>query len=587
MQAQPYRNQRKDPAVEAAVNQHGTAPSAALPVLRSVQDEQGGFITPEQLGAVAEALHISDARAYGLASFYALLSTRPRSENTIRVCDGPQCRLAGADRVRSAIEAMVSTRTGAVERCSCLGLCDRAPAALYGWQPCGPIFPDRANVLDGIRASEVPGYVQPLPGEVRVSMARIGRFDPDSLDSALQAGAYRSLATALAGPPETILDLIDRSGLRGYGGAGFPTGRKWRAVAQSAGLPKYVVCNADESEPGTFKDRVLLTGDPHLLLEGMALAGYAVGAHEGIIYIRGEYEWLARRLTAAITQAEHRGWLGSSIQGTPFSFRVHVHRGAGAYICGEETALLESLEGKRGEPRCRPPYPTTYGYRGRPTLVNNVETLCQIPPIVAHGADWFRLMGTPSSPGTKIFTVTGCINRPGAFEVPFGITLRQIIAQFGGGLRAGRRFKAVLAGGAAGIFVPESLVDVPIDFSSVQQGVPLGSGAMLVIDDSVTLPTVLSWVLQFFEAETCGKCTPCREGTREARRVVERIAMGRGRPGDLDELRRLARFMNATSLCGLGQSTAWPVLSALDHFEQEFVPGRGQPSAEGQDQCRT
>jgi NADH:ubiquinone oxidoreductase subunit F (NADH-binding) len=345
-------------------------------------------------------------------------------------------------------------------------------------------------------------------------------------------------------------------------------------VAQAPGPEKYVVCNADESEPGTFKDRVLMQSDPHLLLEGMALAGYAVGAGEGIVYIRGEYEWIARRLERAIGQAEERSWLGRDIRGSGFSFRVHVHWGAGAYICGEETALLESLEGKRSEPRVRPPYPTTDGYHGKPTLINNVETLCLVPPILARGPDWFRSLGTPASPGTKLFTVTGYVNRPGAFEVPLGITLRQIIEQFGGGLRDGSRFKAALSGGAAGLFVPSVLLDVPIDFDSAKQGVALGSGAMVILDESVHMPTFLTWLLLFFEVESCGKCTPCREGTREVRLICERIARGEARAEDLAELRRLARLMNVTSLCGLGQSVAWPVESALRHFGGDFDVGR-------------
>jgi NADP-reducing hydrogenase subunit HndC len=342
-------------------------------------------------------------------------------------------------------------------------------------------------------------------------------------------------------------------------------------VARADGPEKYVVCNADESEPGTFKDRVLMAGDPHLLLEGLALAGYAVGAAAGTVYVRGEYEWIARRLERAAAQAEERGWLGGNIRGSGFSFRTHVRRGAGAYVCGEETALLESLEGRRGEPRVRPPYPTTRGYRGQPTLVNNVETLCLVPPIVLRGADWFRSLGTADGPGTKVFTVTGCVNRPGAFEVPLGITLRQVVEQFGGGMRGGSRFKAALAGGAAGMFAPESLLDVPIDFSSGRRGVPLGSGAMLVLDESVAVPELLASVLHFFEAESCGKCTPCREGTREARLICEPLARGCGNAQDVAERKRLARLLDLTSLCGLGRSVAWPVESALRHFGDEFT----------------
>jgi NADH:ubiquinone oxidoreductase subunit F (NADH-binding)/NADH:ubiquinone oxidoreductase subunit E len=575
--AQPYRRKRNDAIVDDAVAGHGGNPDVALPVLQSVQAANYSFLPKPLLGAVADALQVNDARIYGVASFYSLLSTQPRASKVLRVCDGSVCMLQRAESVQASIRAAGADGEWAVERCSCLGLCDRAPAVLRGDEPCGPVSPASAgDVLNGSPCGTMPCYTEPLTGEVRVALARIGQIDPESVESALQAGAYRALDTALDGTPEAVLDAVDRSGLRGCGGAGFPTGRKWRMVAQASGLQKYVVCNADESEPGTFKDRVLLESDPHLLLEGLALAGYAVGASEGIVYLRGEYEWIVRRLERALAQAEERGWLGRNIRGSAFSFRVHVHRGAGAYICGEESALLESLEGRRGEPRIRPPYPATSGYHGHPTLVNNVETLCLVPPIFLRGPEWFRSWGTADSPGTKVFAVTGFVNRPGAFEAPLGITLRQVVETFGGGLRSGSRFKAALTGGAAGTFVPPPMLDVPIDFDSAQQGVALGSGAMLILDESVSVPHALTWLLHFFEAESCGKCTPCREGTREARLICERIVKGRGSVEDLAELKRLAHLMKLASLCGLGQSVAWPVESALRYFSEEFAIGKVQ-----------
>jgi NADH-quinone oxidoreductase subunit F len=571
MHAQPFRGKRRNATVDTAVAKHGKRPDASLPVLQTVQEANHGSVSKEMCGAIADALGVSDARVYGTASFYSLLSTQPRPARIIRVCDGPVCMLQGAGPVRAAIEAAVPSGEWAVERCSCLGLCDRAPAALREDEPCGPIPLDRAtDVFNESACGRSPSYAEPLPGEMRVTMARIGQVDSDSVDSAIEAGAYQALRSALAGTPAALLDIVERSGLRGRGGAGFPSGRKPQIVAQADSPQKYVICNADESEPGTFKDRVLMEGDPHLMLEGLALAGYAVGASEAIIYIRGEYEWLARRLERAIAQAEERGWLGDKIQGSGFSFHIHVHRGAGAYICGEETALLESLEGKRGQPRIRPPYPTTHGYQGKPTLVNNVETLCAVPPIVSRGAEWYRSLGTADSAGTKIFTVSGCVSRPGAFEVPLGVTLRQIIDHFGGGMRGGMRFKAALTGGAAGTFTPAALLDVPIDFRSGTQGVTLGSGAMIILDESVSIRAMLSWLLHFFEVESCGKCTPCREGTREARLICERFATGRGSAEDLVELKWLARMLDLTSLCGLGRSVAWPIESALKHFGSEF-----------------
>jgi NADH-quinone oxidoreductase subunit F len=570
MLQQPCRGPN-DPAVAAAVHEHGATAEATLPVLRAAQAANHGHLSPRLLGAVADALGVSDAHVHGVATFYSLLSTRPSVANVLRVCDGPVCMLHGAQPCRAAIEAAAAGGGWSVERCSCLGLCDRAPSALRGAEPCGPITPASAGEVLRGRPGEMPSYAEPRPGEVRRVLARVGRIDPDSIDSALEAGAYQALDAALADSPADVLAAVERSGLRGCGGAGFPTGRKWRMAAAGA-APRYVVCNADESEPGSFKDRVLMEGDPHLLLEGLALAGYAVGADQGVIYVRGEYEWVARRLERAVAQAEARGRLGESLRGG-FSFRVRVHRGAGAYVAGEETALLESLEGRRAEPRVRPPYPTTHGFHGRPTAVNNVETLCHVPGIVARSPEWFRALGTPHSPGTKLFSVTGHVNRPGVFEAPLGVTLRQVVEQLAGGMRGGARFKAALAGGAAGAFVPAALLDVPVDFSSAVRGVPLGSGALLIMDESASVPEVLSWVLRFFEAESCGKCVPCREGTRELRLLTERIAAGRGRAGDTAELSRLARLVQRTSLCGLGGSVAAPVESALLHFGEEFAAG--------------
>ena len=565
------RAKRVDSRVEAAVAEHGRTAAATLPVLRNVQSANHGYLDSQILGAAADALKVNDAQIYGVASFYSLLSTRPRGERPIRVCDGPVCALSRAETVRTALEGAALKDDWTVERCSCLGLCDRAPAALVGSEPCGPITPDRVGaVLKGWRG-DMPSYAEPRAGEARVVLARLGQIDPDSISTAMAAGAYQVLGVALQRHPEVVLRAVEQAGLRGCGGAGFPTGRKWRMVREVERPPKYIICNADESEPGAFKDRVLMEGDPHLLLEGMALAGYAVGANAGVIYIRGEYEWIAKRLEHAIAEAERHGWLGQNIRGSGFSFRIHVHRGAGAYICGEETALLNSLEGRRGEPRVRPPYPTTHGYNNQPTVINNVETLCHIPTIVSRGSDWFRLLGTPNSPGTKVFTVTGCVNQPGAFEAPLGITLRQVLDRFGGGLRSGSQFKAALMGGAAGSFVPASMLDIPIDFDSWKEGPMLGSGPIVILDESVSIPQLLTSVLHFFEMESCGKCTPCREGTRDVHRLTERIANGRGNQSDVAELTRLAGQMKLTSLCGLGQSVAWPVESALRQFIAEFA----------------
>jgi NADH:ubiquinone oxidoreductase subunit F (NADH-binding)/NADH:ubiquinone oxidoreductase subunit E len=571
MRAGPIKKIRHHPQVAAAATEVSGGSEHLLPLLQQVQHVEGQ-LSSETLGATADTLGLPDAQVHGVASFYALLSLQPQGQPVVRVCDGPVCSMRGAAAARVRLEETASACGGQVTRCSCLGLCDRAPAALIGLEPCGPLdqVPPQA-VWAGWRGAS-PSYALPQPGEYRAAMERVGRIDPLSIDDALRHGAYRMLRDALAQPPGRIIDAIEAARLRGRGGAGFFAHAKWRSVAAQPARPKWVVCNADESEPATFKDRVLMESDPHLLLESLALAGYAAGADQAIIYIRGEYEAAARRLEVAIGQAAEAGWLGDNIQCSGWSFHVHVHRGAGAYICGEETALLESLEGRRGEPRVRPPFPATHGYRGQPTLVQNVETLCCVPLILARGSSWFQQVGTPGSAGTKVFTISGQVNRPCAFEAPLGITLRQAIDNFAGGMRDGRPLQFVVVGGAAGTLVPPALLDVPLDYDSMRHGVLLGSGAIIVADDSVTIPRMLHWLLWFFEQESCGKCTPCRIGTRQARQILDRIAAGRTDSNDLPRLRELAQMLGNTSLCGLGQSAAWPIQSALVHFGPALCP---------------
>ena len=562
-----------DPTIAAFVDRHHRNPEAILEVLRDVQSERGG-LTRESINDVARALHLPASYAYGVASFYSMLSLKPHAGGTIRVCDGPVCALHGAANVRAAIDAASSTRPEwKVERTSCLGLCDRAPAALVNDQQCGPIEIARAReVLSGWRGTPTD-YSQARSGEVRVMIAQAGKIDPDSIESALAHGAYRGLKAALDRTPDSIIGEVETAGLTGRGGAGFPAGRKWRFVAQADRFPKYIVCNADESEPLIFKDRVLIDTNPHQILEGIAIAGYACGAHEAFIYIRGEYETQAQRLERAIAQAEEHGWLGDHIQGSTFSFHIHVHRGAGAYICGEETALLDSLEGRRGEPRVRPPYPPTSGYRDLPTLVNNVETYAASPAIIVNGAQWFRSLSSASTPGTKMYMLLGHVQQPGLFEAPFGLTLRQIIDDFGGGMREGSTFHFALTGGAAGTIVPPALMDIPIDYTSAAKGVSLGAGAFLICDQSASPVVMLRDLLHFFAAESCGKCTPCRVGTYRSLEILKRMAAGQAQPTDVAELTDLANVMQVASFCGLGQAVPIPMKSALTQFAEEFNHG--------------
>jgi NADH:ubiquinone oxidoreductase subunit F (NADH-binding)/NADH:ubiquinone oxidoreductase subunit E len=568
--AKPYRHERKDGLVDRLVAKHGSDGQAILPILQEVAASRQS-LSAESLGATADATQVHDAQVAGVASFYSMLPLETKLGTSIQICDGPVCMLNGASKAKAAVESAVQDDVRwCVGRSSCLGLCDRAPAALVGNEPCGPLSDYHiGTMLHGWRGQS-PNYREPIVGEQRVAMSRIAKIEPESFASAVRAGAYQVLEEAVAKATENVLREIENSGLRGCGGAGFPTGAKWRMVSEADSPEKYIICNADESEPGAFKDRVLMENDPHLVLEGMALAAYAVGATKGIIYVRGEYERCSQMLDRAIRQAEQHGCLGKQINGSSFSFRVQVHRGAGAYICGEETALLESLEGRRGEPRLRPPYPTTDGYLKRPTVVNNVETLCMVPAIIQHGAPWYRTFGPDDAPGTKIFTLSGHVRRAAAFESPLRITVRNILNRIGLGMRSGSHFKMALTGGAAGTLIPAALLDVPIDFESIHQGVSLGSGVVIICDTSISAVDLLEWLLNFFRHESCGKCTPCREGTYVAHRIVKRIARGEGRAGDLAELRRLANMLHTTSFCGLGQSIALPVHSALNHFAKDF-----------------
>ena len=410
-----------------------------------------------------------------------------------------------------------------------------------------------------------------LPAEQRIVLERAGIIDPESIDDYIIHDGYQALAKAVTEmSPEEIFTMLEKSGLRGRGGAGFPTGTKWRFVNKTKSNKKYVICNADESEPGTFKDRLILEGDPHSILEALAIAAYAVGADEGYLYIRGEYTIAQERVKKAILQAEEMGILGENIFGTDFKLKLHVHSGAGAYICGEETALIESIEGKRGEPRARPPYPTTNGLWGKPTLVNNVETLANVPPIIRNGADWYRGFGPAGSPGTKVYTIMGNVNQTGLIEVPMGITLREVIAIYAKGMKHGKLFKLAQTGGSSGSIIPAALQDTPMDFDSfASAGVALGSGALLICDEETCVVDLARVLLNFFRKESCGKCNPCRIGNQRAFEILTNISEGTGTMKDLDDLMLLSENLYQLSNCGLGQTAGAPIRDILNHFRAE------------------
>ena len=409
--------------------------------------------------------------------------------------------------------------------------------------------------------------------QTRTALKNCGKMNAECLDEAVAAGAYEALAGVLKqnNPDAVIQEIID-SGLRGRGGGGFPTGLKWKFTAANRGGKSYVVCNGDEGDPGAFMDRSVMEGDPHKLLEGMAIAAFAIGADEGYIYVRAEYPLAIKRLRKAIKDAEERSFLGKNIMGTDFSFELHIKEGAGAFVCGEETALIASIEGERGMPRPKPPFPANQGLFNRPTLINNVETLANIPVIIAKGANWFSSMGTEKSKGTKTFALTGEVNNTGLIEVPMGTTLREIVFDIGGGIRNGKKFKAVQIGGPSGGCLTEQHLDLTMDYDSlIQAGAMVGSGGLVVMNEDTCIVEVARFFMNFTQNESCGKCTPCREGTKQMLSILEKIVNGEGEMEDLDKLEKLAIAVKDGALCGLGKTAPNPVLSTLKYFRDEYI----------------
>jgi len=497
---------------------------------------------------------------------------------------------SGGEPVRDALmaEAGAAGALGVVKSVGCNGMCHREPIVEVldeagAVTQYGNVTTEGARriVRKHLRArrwlslfdkGEEPESVPTAPylgKQKRIVLENCGTIDPLSIDDYLARDGYHALELALRGA--NVIDTILRSGLRGRGGAGFPTGRKWTlAAAQPAG-EKYVICNGDEGDPGAFMDRLVLESDPHRVLEGLTIAAYAVGASQGFLYIRAEYPMAVRHIRAAIKSSEERGYLGENILGSGFSLKLEVREGAGAFVCGEETALIQSLEGKRGMPKLRPPYPIEQGYRGKPTVINNVETLAAVPWIIRHGAEEFAAFGTAQSKGTKVFALAGKINRGGLIEVPMGITIREIVEDIGGGIRNGRKLKAVQLGGPSGGCIPERLADTPVDYENLPKtGAIMGSGGLVVLDDQDCMVDIARFFLQFTQSESCGKCTFCRIGTKRMLEILERICAGKGKPEDLTNLETLADYVSRGSLCGLGQTAPNPVATTLRYFRDEY-----------------
>lgn len=515
----------------------------------------------------------------------------------VLICGGTGCKSAGSKEVQlafsRAIEAKGLSDEVMVVETGCHGFCEHGPLVIVypeGTFYCQVKAEDVEEIVESHlfkgRIVERLLYHEPLTHESipnyseinfykkqhRLVLENCGAINPEQIEEYIAVGGYEALAKAVTTmSPEDVIEEIKKSGLRGRGGGGFPTGMKWQFAKASVSDKKYVICNADEGDPGAFMDRSVLEGDPHKILEGMAVCGYAIGADEGYIYVRAEYPLAIKRLRIAIEQAEAMGLLGENIFGFGFSFKLHIKEGAGAFVCGEETALMASIEGKRGMPRPRPPFPAVAGLWGKPTNINNVETFGNVAAIITNGADWYAGFGTEKSKGTKVFALTGKINNTGLAEVPMGITMREIIYDIGGGINGGKKFKAVQIGGPSGGCLPESMLDLSIDYDSLTAaGAMMGSGGLVVMDEDTCMVDVAKFFLNFTQSESCGKCTPCREGTKRMLEVLTRITEGQGREGDIELLEELARNIKETALCGLGQTAPNPVLSTLKYFRHEY-----------------
>ncbi len=518
----------------------------------------------------------------------------------VMVCGGTGCTSSGSDKIARAFEDEIRA-TGlqnevCVVRTGCFGLCALGPIVviypegsfysmvkeenvkeivdehLLKGRPVTRLLYDETVGEDGtVKSLDETAFYKK---QRRIALRNCGRIDPENIEEYIAFDGYRALGKVLTEmTPDDVIQTVLDSGLRGRGGAGFPTGRKWQLASGNRGnVQKYVCCNADEGDPGAFMDRSVLEGDPHVVIEAMAIAGYAIGATQGYVYIRAEYPIAVHRLQVAIEQAREYGLLGKNIFGTDFCFDLDIKLGAGAFVCGEETALMTSIEGKRGEPRPRPPFPAQKGLFGKPTILNNVETYANVPQIILNGADWFAGMGTAKSKGTKVFALGGKIKNTGLVEIPMGTTLRTIVEEIGGGIPNGKKFKAAQTGGPSGGCIPASLIDTPIDYDNlIAIGSMMGSGGLIVMDEDTCMVDIAKFFLEFTVDESCGKCTPCRVGTRRLLELLNKITEGNGTMEDLDKINELAEFIKSNSLCGLGQTAPNPVLSTLRYFRDEYV----------------
>ena len=564
----------------ALARYHGRSRTALLPLLHEAQALYGWL--PRQVQqAISRTLRVPLADVHGVVEFYTMFYNEPTARQVVRLCGDVACALNGGQAVANAVAAKLGLKPGETsadgrityERVPCLGMCEHAPNGLNGDRPAGNLT---VTAVDAFLAGTHPEPEAKIYGAALLKLHRIGKIDPSSLKDYLAHDGYVGLRRAMGYTPEQIIQIMETSGILGRGGAMFPLGLKWKFTRAAPGSPadKHIIANADESEPGTFKDRALLEGDPYSLIEAMTLAAYVVGAENGWIFVRGEYPRAYERLCHAVRRAQEEGYLGRNLLGRQgFHFDIEVRRGAGAYICGEETALFEAIEGKRGFPRIKPPFPTTHGLFQQPTVINNVETLIAGLTVARVGVEEWLRFGTNQSAGTKWFCLSGHVARPGLYELPFGVSIRELVAM-GGGVRAGHHIQAVLIGGAAGVFVGPDKLDTPLTYEDARlQAFPIGSGVVMVFDETAVLPYILYQLSHFFAHESCGKCFPCQIGTQRQMEILRRISHdGGAQPGDMETLLDVGFTMTKTSLCGLGQTAASAIISAIELWPELVTP---------------
>jgi NADH-quinone oxidoreductase subunit F len=573
---------------ERLQNAYPVRRSALIPMLMYAQDEVG-YISDEVIAEIAARLELRTVQVQETLEYYSMLHRKPMGKYHVQVCTNVACMLRGGnellDRAKKRLEIghKEVTKDGvfSLEEVECIGACTGAPAMQINYDFYENLTPASFDGLIqeldfGRRAEPVTVISGALhareAGEIPVISKRWGIENSTKIDVFLQNGGYQALEKALKQmTPESIIDEMKKSNLRGRGGAGFPTGMKWSFVPKDSPKAKYVICNADESEPGTCKDRPLMEMDPHQLIEGMVIAGRAIGSHQGFIYIRGEYRYVLDIVQGAITEAYERGYLGKNVLGSGFDYDLLIHTGAGAYECGEESALMESLEGKRGYPRIKPPFPAVVGLYGCPTIINNVETLSAVPAIILGGGEAYANIGTPKNGGTRLLCVAGHVNKPGIYEIPLGMNMKEFIYGMAGGITAGKKLKAVIPGGSSCPLLTADEIDIPMDYDSVAKaGSMLGSGGMVVMDEDTCMVDMARRIMHFYAHESCGWCIPCREGTTWLRKMLERFHAGYGREEDIDMLSELSKNILGRSFCPLGDAAAMPTISIVQKWRNEF-----------------